>query len=253
MEKRSDMILVNFTGVYKEQQFYQGEKISWMEVQGLSGCSCYCDGEAMETLEQRMEPYSPEGIHYLDSGNYHYMSLLWLRKIKEPFRLLVFDNHTDMQQPAFGGLLSCGGWAAAALEELLNLTELVLVGPDEEAFGQTDPVLRQKVCFLSRERLAAMTKEEKTGFFRELGKDLPCYLSVDKDILCREDASTDWSQGDMRLEELEACLQEVFASQSVIGMDVCGESSSPGSCSRNEQANERLWKIWKNRRNFHEK
>lgn len=55
--------------------------------------------------------------------------------MKEPFNLLVFDNHTDMQLPAFGGLLSCGGWIASALEEVEKLQEVWLIGPDEEAYG----------------------------------------------------------------------------------------------------------------------
>ena len=54
--------------------------------------------------------------------------------MEHPFRLLVFDNHTDMQLPAFGGLLSCGGWIAASLEEVPMLQEVILVGPDEEAY-----------------------------------------------------------------------------------------------------------------------
>ena len=76
------------------------------------------------------------------------MSLLWLKKVHTPFRLLVFDNHTDMQPPAFGGLLSCGGWAAEALKALPFLQELVLVGPDREAYEQTEEEIRNIVHFL---------------------------------------------------------------------------------------------------------
>ena len=155
----------------------------------------------METLRQKLEEFDADGIHFIDSGNYHYMSRIWLEKLNTPFRLVVFDNHTDMQPPAFGGLLSCGGWVAASLEELPLLKEVLLVGPDQEAFDQTEPVLQEKVRFLSRERLREMTMEEKVLFFEELSVDLPVYLSVDKDVLCAEDASTTWSQGDMTPEE----------------------------------------------------
>ena len=51
-----------------------------------------------------------------------------MEKIDMPFRLILFDNHTDMQPPAFGGLLSCGGWAAEALEKLPHLQEVILIG-----------------------------------------------------------------------------------------------------------------------------
>lgn len=197
---------MNFSGIYKQQQFWQtGEiqrNISWVEVQELPGSNCYCDGDAMETLRQKLEEFDADGIHFIDSGNYHYMSRIWLEKLNTPFRLVVFDNHTDMQPPAFGGLLSCGGWVAASLEELPLLKEVLLVGPDQEAFDQTEPVLREKVRFLSREKLGEMTLEEKISFFEELTAEFPTYLSVDKDVLCPEEASTTWSQGEMTLEEL---------------------------------------------------
>ena len=47
-----------------------------------------------------------EGIHFLDSGNYHYVSKIWMEKIEEEFELLVLDHHTDMQPPMFGDILS---------------------------------------------------------------------------------------------------------------------------------------------------
>ena len=71
MKKKNDIILMDFTGTYKEQQFYQEESVSWVEVQELSGCNCYCDNEAQETLEDFIRAYPVRGIHFLDSGNYH--------------------------------------------------------------------------------------------------------------------------------------------------------------------------------------
>lgn len=245
---------MNFSGIYKEQQFWQtGEiqrNISWVEVQELPGSNCYCDGDAMETLRQKMEEFDADGIHFIDSGNYHYMSRIWLEKLNTPFRLVVFDNHTDMQPPAFGGLLSCGGWVAASLEELPLLKEVLLVGPDQEAFDQTEPVLQEKVRFLSRERLREMTMEEKVLFFEELSVDLPVYLSVDKDVLCAEDASTTWSQGDMTLEELGQFVAILLEKQDILGMDVCGECD-PDACEGdhlNDLANRKLLELWRKER-----
>lgn len=164
-----------------------------------------------------------------------------------PFRLLVFDNHTDMQLPAFGGLLSCGGWIAASLEEVPMLQEVILVGPDEEAYTQVEPEFQQKVQFLSREKLLAMTGEEKNTFFRNLRADLPMYISVDKDVLCTADASTTWSQGDMSLEKLQKFLEIVLQQQQILGMDICGECD-PDACERNllnDRANQKLLELWK--------
>ena len=245
---------MNFSGIYKQQQFWQtGEiqrNISWVEVQELPGSNCYCDGDAMETLRQKLEEFDADGIHFIDSGNYHYMSRIWLEKLNTPFRLVVFDNHTDMQPPTFGGLLSCGGWVAASLEELPLLKEVLLVGPDQEAFDQTEPVLQEKVRFLSRERLREMTMEEKVLFFEELSVDLPVYLSVDKDVLCAEDASTTWSQGDMTLEELGQFVAILLEKQDILGMDVCGECD-PDACEGdhlNDLANRKLLELWRKER-----
>ncbi|MDQ9825992.1 hypothetical protein RFZ44_22080, partial [Acinetobacter sp. 163] len=94
----------------------------------------------------------------------HYMSRIWLEKITEPVTLVVFDNHTDMQPPAFGGLLSCGGWIEAALTEIPLLQRVILIGPDEEALFQVEPELRERTDFLSRERLKAMTEEQRAEF-----------------------------------------------------------------------------------------
>ena len=245
-----ETVIMNFSGIYKNQNFYKNyaeEEIFWTELSDLSGCNCYCDAEASDRIRKEIQAFTGNGIHFIDSGNYHYMTRLWLEKLQIPFRLLVFDNHTDMQPPAFGGLLSCGGWIAASLEELPLLQKVILVGPDEEAYTQVEPDLQQKVLFLSREKLSTMTAEEKEGFFNNLSEDLPLYVSVDKDVLCKGDASTTWSQGDMHLSELMSFLELVLERQNILGMDVCGECDMD-SCSEdflNDHANNAILKLWK--------
>ena len=244
-----ETVIMNFSGIYKNQNFYKNyaeEEIFWTELSDLSGCNCYCDAEASDRIRKEIQAITGNGLHFIDSGNYHYMTRLWLEKLQIPFRLLVFDNHTDMQPPAFGGLLSCGGWIAASLEELPLLQEVILVGPDEEAYTQVEPDLQQKVLFLSREKLSTMTAEEKEGFFNNLSEDLPLYVSVDKDVLCKGDASTTWSQGDMHLSELMSFLELVLERQNILGMDVCGECDMD-SCSEdflNDHANEAILRLW---------
>ena len=244
-----EIVITNFSGIYKNQNFYKNyaeEEIFWTELSDLSGCNCYCDAEASDRIRKEIQAFTGKGLHFIDSGNYHYMTRLWLEKLQIPFRLLVFDNHTDMQPPAFGGLLSCGGWIVASLEELPLLQEVILVGPDEEAYTQVEPDLQQKVLFLSREKLSTMTAEEKEGFFNNLSEDLPLYVSVDKDVLCKGDASTTWSQGDMHLSELMSFLELVLERQNILGMDVCGECDMD-SCSEdflNDHANEAILRLW---------
>lgn len=246
-ETETDVVVMDFSGIYRREQFSRAKKVSWVEAQKIPGTNCYCDQEAMEVLRRKIAEFPVGGIHFLDSGNYHYMSRLWLEKIEEPFRLLVLDNHTDMQLPAFGGLLSCGGWIAAALEELDNLKEVILAGPDREAFARTGTEYQGKVRFLSREELRTQGAEGMCAFIRSLPVDLPLYISVDKDILCSGEADTTWSQGDMSLRELLDFLNQTAARVEavegrILGVDICGESGGRESTESqvNEKANQML-------------
>jgi len=48
------------------------------------------------------------------SGDFHHLSALWLRRLREPFVLVSFDNHPDwdVRPPRW----ACGGWINRALE-----------------------------------------------------------------------------------------------------------------------------------------
>lgn len=261
MEKMDniEIMIMNFSGIYRVENFYEGIKTTWAEVQGIPGTNCYCDDEAAEMLREKIREFPVKGIHFIDSGNYHYMSRIWLEKIDQPFRLLVFDNHTDMQLPAFGGILSCGGWIAAALYELPFLKEVLLCGPDEEAFGQVPEELKGRVRFLSREKLKAGQmdaggKKEVRSFFEEISWDMPLYISIDKDVLSPEDACTSWSQGDMRrgelLEYLGIVLEKLESmGQQLAGVDICGECSlEEGDRNGNDASNRALLEFFRNRK-----
>ena len=206
-DKYLKTLIMDFSGIYEEQQFWKGKEASWVEARDIPGTNCYCDEDAMNEIRSRIAPYSSGEIHFIDSGNYHYMTRIWLEKISEPFDLLVFDNHTDMQPPAFGGLLSCGGWIYDSVMELPLLQKVILIGPDEEAFSRVEPEIQKKVEFLSREKLRGMELMEILDFVKEQTGKNPLYISIDKDVLCPEDADTNWSQGDMRLETMVRCLE----------------------------------------------
>ena len=242
---REDIVIVDFSGIYREEQFWKGEKVSWLDGRDISGTNCYCDGEAQAEIARRLEAYPVGGIYFIDSGNYHYMSRIGAGRVEKPFRLLVFDNHTDMQLPAFGGLLSCGGWIASSLLELENLAEVWLVGPDEEAYSQVEEELKEKVRFISQ------GDAQTSGYMKEIPTDLPLYISVDKDVLCGEDASTTWSQGSMGLSgliEILGLLVESFQEKGgeILQVDICGECDreSVHDSTSNDKANRELLELF---------
>ena len=255
MKEQTSIVLMNFSGIYEEERFWKERQVSWIDAKDICGTNCYCDDEAIAEINKRTENYPTAGIHFIDSGNYHYMTKLWLTKIEKPFALLVYDNHTDMQPPAFGGILSCGGWIAASLEELKNLEHVILIGPDEAAYEQVEEELKEKVIFLSREKLQEMNDAEISRFLTEvLCETLPLYISIDKDVLCPDDAQTTWSQGDMSLTELKSCLEELqsFLKARKLPLqaaDVCGEwepeNGGEGSPAGHDLANHELLEVLK--------
>lgn len=251
MKEQTSIVLMNFSGIYEEERFWKERQVSWIDAKDICGTNCYCDDEAIAEINKRTENHSFAGIHFIDSGNYHYMTKLWLTKIKKPFALLVYDNHTDMQPPAFGGILSCGGWIAASLEELKNLEHVILIGPDEAAYEQVEEELKEKVIFLSREKLQEMNDAEISRFLTEvLCETLPLYISIDKDVVCPDDAQTTWSQGDMKLTTLLSGVKTVLecakkTGGEIVGVDICGEADVEAAHENeaNDLANEKLLEI----------
>lgn len=228
--------VINFSGVYQEQDFYQTKMIqNRIDATKIEETNCYCTEEAEEKIKEAIEPYPVEGIHFLDSGNYHYVTKFWMEKIKNPFVLVLFDQHTDMQEAAFFGLLSCGSWVRAALLENEMLKAVCVIGPPKQSIEEVEkgePWL-DKVRFVSKEELEAQNTDTYEQFLEE--NQLPVYLSIDKDILNKEDAVANWDQGETSLEELMVLVKKCFEKREVSGVDICGESAkSEGRWEENE-------------------
>ena len=188
-------IIMKMTDAYDYQSFY--EKINnctIIDCRDLEGTRCYLDDSAKAILVDRLNEYSSKGIHFIDSGNYHYLSLLWLSKITTPFNLVLFDHHPDNQPPSFGQITSCGGWVLEAEETLPCLKNVYTYGVGEET-----PI-------------------------EEIPTDLPLYISIDKDALSEACSITDWDQGNMPLEELLKSLETIYSNHEIIGVDICGDS-----------------------------
>lgn len=220
---KKNTIIMNFSGIYEEETFYKDQEICWINCRDISGVNGYCSDDAREEIRRRIQDYDYRGIHFLDSGNYHYLSRFWLEKIREPYSLVVFDHHTDMQESAFFGMLSCGNWIREVVENDPFVREICVVGPPREAAAQCEPELASKVVFLTWEELEEGGLDPWISFLEGRG-DLPVYLSIDKDVLSRDDARANWDQGEMSLEDLEAMIRQVFQKRNVLGADICGEN-----------------------------
>ena len=48
--KNNNIVIMNFTGVYENQEFYQDLGAVWLELGDIQGTNCYCDEEAEAAL-----------------------------------------------------------------------------------------------------------------------------------------------------------------------------------------------------------
>ncbi|MCM1325838.1 MAG: arginase family protein [Bacteroidales bacterium] len=229
MQKQIDIIL-DFTHTYTKEWMEKFPGLHHLDCSDIGGTDMYCTKEAQTELERRLQAYPINGIHFLDSGNYHYLTRLFTKRIEEPYQLVFFDNHNDMQPSMIPDLLSCGAWAKQVMEEDSHLERMFLIGPSRSAIHEIPSELQlskkpELVC-VSREELREREGREpqnETGWQDMLSGRQPVYLSIDKDVLSQEYARTNWDQGELELGELEEILQWIKSRNRIIGVDICGE------------------------------
>ena len=257
---KQQIIVMHMSGAYEEQTFYKQNRhmVHEVDCKNIEGTNCYCDEMAKEELRRRIAAYSYEGIHFLDSGNYHYLSLLWLEKIDRPFALVLFDHHPDLQAPSWGKITSCGGWVREALETNSYLEKVYLVGVDAQLLSEVR-LEDQKDQQEENGDLPCETSDTYINLWERIQTGLPdfteekrpIYISFDKDVLNSTEAVCDWDQGDMSLEEAIHNIKEIATSTNeFLGMDVCGEDSSwsktreAKTCEVNDWCNKRLQEVF---------
>ena len=211
-------MVFNFTHVYEAYDFMQGEEFNWVDCTGIEGTDCYCDTEAERQLKEKMADLPLNAVHWIDSGDYHYLSKLWTDRIEEPFTLVVLDHHPDMQQPMFGSLLSCGSWVRVALEQNPYIQKVVLIGVDDNLRCEAEG-FQDKVAFISETDTRRLPENEILELINLEG---PLYISIDKDVMSEDECTTNWDQGSMRWTLLTSLL-EAMLKQKVLGVDICGE------------------------------
>ena len=239
------MIFLSLSGIYEQQPELTEMTVepggnTMIDLTNMSGVTGYCSDEAAAELTDRIGQLGPHGIHFLDNGNFHYISSFFLRRITEPFELIVFDHHTDMQPPGLIPCLSCGSWVLESIKDAADgrnlMKRAVLIGPPgqsdakgavlvkEKAAGTTEDIerLTEDLFALGTGRGAAVgagvSPEEDT-----MQEPLPVYVSVDKDILSEQEVKLNWDQGSMCLETLVCWIRAIGRRRRMIGVDICGE------------------------------
>lgn len=268
----------DFTGIYAEQTFMQelrtvaetSKEVRWLDCTKIVGTDCYCDDDAIKEInelidnaecdiENRGNSTSAPAIHFFDNGNYHYMSKLWTDRVQEPFTLIVFDHHPDMQPPRFGGILSCGGWVKEVLDNNKFIQSVIIIGVKDELIETVREELSQsgessildKVTFIRESELNTLSFQSSLSsltpsasgaavrsyqqinlplrhspgslLISRLSSQHSLYISIDKDALSPVYAATNWDQGTLTLDALKDSITALTTGCKILGIDICGE------------------------------
>lgn len=214
-----DVVVLDFSHVYEQESFCQGRDFRWIDCTHLTGTDCYCDADGEKALRRLIAPYPPHGIHFIDNGDYHYLTKFWTDKIQEPWSLVLFDKHTDMQADLFG-MLSCGDWVKAVMDTNPYLRSVVIVGASDKLIAQVPKEYADRVHFYGEQELKQQVVWKE---FCETRINEPVYISIDKDVLDKASAATNWDQGTLTLDQLKTLLLAILRHDRIIGIDICGE------------------------------
>ena len=88
-------LILDFSHVYCDENIPKNIGIHWLDCSEIEECDLYCSRQAEEKIREKIKPYGIHGIHFLDSGNYHYVTEIMTSQIQKEFQLVVFDHHTD--------------------------------------------------------------------------------------------------------------------------------------------------------------
>jgi len=217
-ELKYEVVLVDMSGIYSD--FRPCDSFVHIDCTDIEGTDCYCDSEACDTIVQRLSAFNFKGIHFIDTGNSHYITLFWVQKIEVPFSLLLFDHHPDIQPPRFEGLISCGGWVRDMLLSNKMLRHVYMVGISDrlacEAYAFSD-----RITIVDETGAALKSACEIVGALH-IDTSVPLYVSIDKDVLCPCCAVTNWDQGSMTTEKLLSIIAEISRNVVILGADICG-------------------------------
>lgn len=222
IDKKNDrlpIVISNFSHVYESYNFLSDWDTQWIECSHLTGVDGMCDENGMKSINYLLKDFSFSGIHLLDNGNYHYLSYFWCSKIQEDFSLILFDHHSDMQEPQFDGVLSCGSWVIMLLKSNPHLKHVYM-------FGVQSDNLKMPKEF-----------EDCVHFDVDLSRqigELPLYVSIDLDVLSEEFFKSNWDQGTYTLRQLLEQMSLLWQSNRILGLDICGEDKNVWGHQRNQ-------------------
>ncbi|TWT05637.1 arginase [Reyranella sp. CPCC 100927] len=217
----------------------------------------WTDESAMLGFEHRVRDALCDGgrgsaVTFIGSGDFHHLTVPLMATAARPFTVVHFDNHPDWVR--FAPRWHCGSWVNRALE-LPHVVRIVTIGPCSDDLdwpqfkGANLAALRRGRLELYPWRHAPSriigtfddgpghrvaggriawrcVGEDWSAFVAELCTRIPTesiWITIDKDVLCQQDATTNWDQGAMPLSALMLAIEALVDRRRVLGVDVCGE------------------------------
>jgi hypothetical protein len=174
------------------------------------------------------------------SGDFHHLTAVFTRQIKEPFVILSFDNHPDwdIRPPHW----SCGAWVNRALENPL-VQQIAVWGCGSFECGFPWRLLGNRPACRSGRLWVAPWRPEEKGFpswlhpispadwrlsfaqYVESILGLTIYVTLDLDCLGESDAVTNWENGRFALSDLVWAITLLRQKVRLVGGDLCGAFS----------------------------
>ncbi|MFN0192027.1 MAG: arginase family protein [Aestuariivirga sp.] len=212
-----------------------------------------------EKLALALNGSSKPRLMFVGSGDFHHVTTLLqassLEHHEGPVTVIHVDNHPDWVRFEKG--THCGSWVNRALEDakvekvitlgvcsrdlvlpeprlanlrLLSEGKLELYPYDHPPSSVSHhygvgPSFEQIGRHLHWKTIKAMGEQNFLDYLLTRIKTDAVYLTIDKDVLVRDEAITNWSQGLMRLPYLLSLIGEIGARHAVIGADVIGDYS----------------------------
>ncbi|NMB38117.1 MAG: hypothetical protein GX994_00885 [Firmicutes bacterium] len=217
---KNSINILHFDDVYLQQTFYKASKVASIDLTDLKNVSRFCELSTLQIIARRLKQ-AHNSISFIGNGNHHYVTLLFLAKVPVPFTLVLFDHHTDMAISPSESLVSCGSWVTKALHTIPQLKKVILVGTADELANEIPPLFDSKVIVFTQKQV-----KRYHWLKYSIGAAVPTkviYVSIDKDVLSKTEAVTNWDQGDMTLTQLLSILYYLGTIKHICGMDVSGE------------------------------
>lgn len=188
---------------------------------------------------------------FAGSGDFHHVTPLLIERAAQdcggPVTILHFDNHPDWARFARGK--HCGSWVGEAAR-MCGVEKVVTVGvcsPDighaKAREGDLELITENRLelyawaapdgsCELELQGRAWPTVQGlgEEAFLRRLEGTVTTrcvYVTIDKDVLCRGEAVTNWDQGLASLDFVIEAIRRVCAGRRLVGADVVGDWSEP--------------------------